>query len=330
RLARVLKYKKKAEIKLLSQLDMMQEFIDGIPHPVVLLDSNLCIKFCNRSFNKAFEIEVDADVKYLDSLISDEDCDSVLKTIKSAFYFGKVLTRETSITILGKPKDIQDWFIPYNDVNDGSRGIFWGWFDVTWRNEAYTAAMQSSAEAEQANKAKSEFIATISHEIRTPLNIINGFLEIFSHSPSISMSEREELSYMRSASHNLLELVGDVLDVTKIESGLLTIENEAVDIYTLLRNSAEMFYLMASKKGVRILEEYHLDSSNWFMLDPLRVRQVFYNVLSNAVKFTDDGTIKILVSYINGHLHVRVTDTGIGISDEKLGCLFKPFIQAHT
>lgn len=330
RLARALKYRKKAEVKLLSQLDMMQQFIDGIPHPVVLLGSNLCIKFRNRSFNKAFGITVDADVIFLDSLISEEDCDGVLKTINSAFCFDNVLTRETSIKILDKSKDIQDWFIPYDDVNDDSRGVFWGWFDVTWRNDAYTTAIHAKAEAEQANQAKSEFISTISHEIRTPLNIINGFLEIFSSSQSISMSEREELNYMRSASQNLLELVGDVLDVTKIESGLLTIENEAVDIYTLLRNSADMFYLMASKKGVKIFEEYQLDSSSWFILDPLRVRQVFYNVLSNAVKFTDAGMIKILVRFVDGTLHVRVTDTGIGISEEKLGCLFKPFIQAHT
>lgn len=329
RLAKALKYRKQAEIKLISQLNLMQGFVNGIPHPVALLGSQLNIIFKNKSFDDEFRLSSGENIKNLAGVMSNEDIARISRCVDSAIANNLVLTNELQITIADRVRDIQDWFIPYEDVTDSTKGVFWGWFDVTWRNEAYATAMQARAEAEQANKAKSEFIATISHEIRTPLNIINGFLEILNNSKSLTSVERQELMYIRNASSSLLELVGDVLDVTKIESGLLTINYSASDIYSIIYDAVKAFKLASAKKGIVLIDEILIDSPCWGVIDSLRVRQVFYNLLSNAVKFTQQGTIIVSVRISNRTLYVKVQDTGIGIASEKLGTLFKPFVQAH-
>ncbi|MEN3761829.1 ATP-binding protein [Aeromonas veronii] len=329
RLAKALKYRKQAEVKLISQLDLMQGFVNGIPHPVALLGSQLNIIFKNKSFDDEFGLNPQENIRNLTDVMSSEDIARISGSVNSAISENSVLTHELQITIADRARDIQDWFIPYEDVTDSTKGVFWGWFDVTWRNEAYATAMQARTEAEQANKAKSEFIATISHEIRTPLNIINGFLEILNNSKSLTSIERQELMYIRNASNSLLELVGDVLDVTKIESGLLTINFTASDIYSIINDAVKVFKLASSEKGIILVDEILIDSPCWGMVDSLRFRQVFYNLLSNAVKFTQHGTITVSVQLADGKLYVRVQDTGIGIASDKLGTLFKPFVQAH-
>lgn len=329
RLAKALKYRKQAEVNLISQLDLMQGFVNGIPHPVALLGSQLNIIFKNKSFDDEFCLNPNENIKSLTDVMSSEDIARISKSADSAIADNLVLTHELQITIGGRARDIQDWFIPYEDVTDSTKGVFWGWFDVTWRNEAYATAMQARAEAEQANKAKSEFIATISHEIRTPLNIINGFLEILNNSNSLTSVERQELMYIRNASNSLLELVGDVLDVTKIESGLLTINLSASDVYSIIYDAVKVFKLASTEKGIVFIDEIFIDSPCWGMIDSLRFRQVFYNLLSNAVKFTQQGTIIVSARISSGTLYVTVQDTGIGIASDKLGTLFKPFVQAH-
>ncbi|MGL5486402.1 MAG: ATP-binding protein, partial [Shewanella sp.] len=330
RLARALKYRKKAESRLFAQLDIMQRFIDGIPHPVVLLKDDMTIIYRNRAFSETFGHKITNSDKYLSSYILDStDLHHISSCVSEAIRLSDVLDHEVSIDIDGKRRDIQDWFIPYKDIHDSSVGVFWGWFDVTWRNEAYSSILTAKQEAESANQAKSEFIATISHELRTPINIISGFLEIFYKTRILTDSEREELDFVRTAANGLLELVGDVLDVTKIESGLLHLELEATDITKLLQDAVSMFKVTAQEKGVVIDDNFNAVLPDLLMLDPVRVRQVFYNILSNAVKFTSKGSIFVETQLNDDVLVVSVKDSGIGISEDKIDTLFQPFRQAH-
>ncbi len=329
RLARALRFKKQAEMTLFAQLDMMQRFLDGIPHPVALLSSDLICIYCNKAFYDDFG-KSDFFNKHLSTFVTEqEELIDVLSGINSAIETSEVVSRDSHVTIAGKRREIQEWFIPYKDMDTGVTGGFWGWFDVTWRTQAYANVLNAKHEAELANQAKSEFIATISHEIRTPINIISGFLELFYKTKSLSDSDREDFEYVRSAANGLLELVADVLDITKIESGLMTLEIQPTDINKLFREAVEVFYPVAEEKGIQVQEHYNFNTVNVIMVDPLRVRQVFYNVLSNAVKFTHHGHVSIHIEIKDSVLSVAVADSGIGISADKMADLFQPFRQAH-
>ncbi|WP_441253945.1 ATP-binding protein [Aeromonas sp. A600556] len=329
RLARALRFKKQAEMTLFAQLDMMQRFLDGIPHPVALLSSDLVCIYCNKAFYDDFG-KSDYFNKHLSTFVTEPgELVEVLSGINSAIETSEVVGRDSHVTIAGKRREIQEWFIPYKDMDTGVTGGFWGWFDVTWRTQAYANILNAKHEAELANQAKSEFIATISHEIRTPINIISGFLELFYKTKSLSDSDREDFEYVRSAANGLLELVADVLDITKIESGLMTLEIQPTDINKLFHEAVEVFYSVAEEKGIQIHENYSFNNVCVIMVDPLRVRQVFYNVLSNAVKFTNHGNVSIKIDIEESVLSVAVTDSGIGISADKISDLFQPFRQAH-
>ncbi|WP_421172881.1 ATP-binding protein [Aeromonas sp. 601115] len=329
RLARALRFKKQAEMTLFAQLDMMQRFLDGIPHPVALLSSDLVCIYCNKAFYDDFG-KSDFFNKHLSTFVTEPgELVEVLSGINSAIETSEVVGRDSHVTIAGKRREIQEWFIPYKDMDTGVTGGFWGWFDVTWRTQAYANVLNAKHEAELANQAKSEFIATISHEIRTPINIISGFLELFYKTKSLSDSDREDFEYVRSAANGLLELVADVLDITKIESGLMTLEIQPTDINKLFHEAVEVFYSVAEEKGIQIHENYSFNNVCVIMVDPLRVRQVFYNVLSNAVKFTNHGNVSIKIDIEESVLSVAVTDSGIGISADKISDLFQPFRQAH-
>lgn len=329
RLARALRFKKQAEMTLFAQLDMMQRFLDGIPHPVALLSSDLICIYCNKAFYDDFGKSDFFNKNLSTFVIEPEELVEVLSGINSAIETSEVVSRDSHVTIAGKRREIQEWFIPYKDMDTGVTGGFWGWFDVTWRTQAYANVLNAKHEAELANQAKSEFIATISHEIRTPINIISGFLELFYKTKSLSDSDREDFEYVRSAANGLLELVADVLDITKIESGLMTLEIQPTDINKLFREAVEVFYPVAEEKGIQIQEHYNFNTVNVIMVDPLRVRQVFYNVLSNAVKFTHHGHVSIHIEIKESVLSVAVADSGIGISADKMADLFQPFRQAH-
>lgn len=329
RLARALRFKKKAEMTLFAQLDMMQRFLDGIPHPVALLSSDLMCMYCNKAFYDSF-CQTDFFNKHLSAFVTEPgELVAVLNGINKAIETSEVVGRDSYVTISGERREIQEWFIPYKDMDTGITGGFWGWFDVTWRTQAYENVLNAKHEAELANQAKSEFIATMSHEIRTPINIISGFLEIFYKTKSLSDSDREDFEYVRTAANGLLELVADVLDITKIESGLMALEIQPTNINKLFHEAVEVFYSVAEEKGIQIHENYSFNNVCVIMVDPLRVRQVFYNVLSNAVKFTNHGNVSIKIDIEESVLSVAVTDSGIGISADKIADLFQPFRQAH-
>ncbi|MCX9114736.1 transporter substrate-binding domain-containing protein [Aeromonas veronii] len=329
RLARALRYKRNAEMKLFAQLDMMQRFLDGIPHPVTLLNDELIILYANKAFRHEIANHYAINHPISQFISQQSELMLIKQRVAEVIASGEVSSDDAELTILDTKMDVQYWFIPYTDMDCGAKSVFWGWFDVTWRTQAYAKILSAKQEAEQANHAKSEFIATISHEIRTPINIIGGFLDIFYKTKTLSSSERQELDYIKTATNGLLELVSDVLDITKIESGLMTLEAQPTNILKVFRDAVEVFYVIAEEKGINLIQDYDIAPQILFMVDPLRVRQVFYNIISNAVKFTHKGDIKIKVKVSHDTLSVSVSDSGIGISDDKISDLFQPFRQAH-
>ncbi len=177
--------------------------------------------------------------------------------------------------------------------------------------------------------AKTEFLATTSHEIRTPLNGILGMTQVMLADPKIDAEARDRLSVVHGAGVTMRALVDDILDVAKIETGKMTIEETPTDIRRTIHEAARMWEDQARAKGLAFNLDLW-DGPHCGIADGTRLRQIVFNLLSNAVKFTPDGRVTVTASVIGDRWRLVVADTGIGIAPDKQEIIFEPFRQADT
>lgn len=196
---------------------------------------------------------------------------------------------------------------------------------------------QKASEAAQAAQAKEDFLANMSHEIRTPMNAITGMVELALRNDSLPEQEREYLYNIRVAGDELVSIIEDILDVTKIRSGTLEITEEEYEITSLVHDVMNTIQVMLAEKQVVLLVDMNPNIPSRLRGDDVRIKQVMMNLLSNAAKYTEKGTIHLEVDFmpINGQdkeieLKVCVTDTGIGIAQEQLKDLFTKFRQGDS
>ncbi len=185
--------------------------------------------------------------------------------------------------------------------------------------------------AEQADNMKSAFLATMSHELRTPLNSIIGFTGILLQglAGELNAEQRKQMGMVQSSARHLLELINDVLDISKIESGQITVESRPFDLRELLQRVVASVEPMAAGKGLEL--SLDMDASiGTIKSDERRVRQILINLLNNAIKFTDSGFVRVHARSGDGRLAVEVQDSGIGIRADDIHTLFKPFHQVDT
>jgi len=188
--------------------------------------------------------------------------------------------------------------------------------------------LEERDKALKAEKAKSYFFSTVSHDIRTPLNSIIGFSEML-HLGIDDPDEREKaLDAIITSGQTLLELINDVLDLSKLESGKMELHPVPTDITSLVEKVANSFEVATSRTSVPI--QTQVDKMPFLKLDPQRIRQILFNLIGNAVKFTAKGTITVHASYKDGTFILSVADTGCGISEENIKKLMSPYVQIQT
>ena len=183
----------------------------------------------------------------------------------------------------------------------------------------------------RANRMKSEFLANMSHELRTPLNSVIGFAEVMYDGKvgAVSAEHKEYLGDILSSAHHLLRLINDVLDLSKVESGTMQFFPEHIDMAVLVDEVRDLVRTQAARHGIRIVTDVHNDDLTGIIVDPAKLKQVLYNYLSNALKFTPDGgrvTVRVMRSGEDG-FRLEVEDTGIGISADDTEKLFIEFQQ---
>lgn len=197
--------------------------------------------------------------------------------------------------------------------------------EVGQRTEALRRAMEA---AESANEAKSRFLANMSHEIRTPLNGVLGMSQLLAQQP-LGDAERDMVETIRDSGHNLLAIANDVLDISKIHAGELRLHPEPVDIVELLRGVIRLFDGVARSKGLSLVLDVPETVPELVLTDPVRLRQIVSNLVSNGVKFTQQGSVSVtLMGPIDGEQWcIDVADTGIGIPDSECSGIFSAFHQ---
>jgi signal transduction histidine kinase len=206
---------------------------------------------------------------------------------------------------------------------------------ITHLQEMQMVAQQAQKIAEDANRTKSDFLANMSHELRTPLNAIIGYSEILAEDvEDIGHPEMvDDLSKIRNAGKHLLNLINDVLDLSKIESGKMDLYIESFDINELVQEIADTVKPICDKNNNQLIVNY-LDNTELMHSDLTKVRQSLFNLVSNASKFTSDGQIQLNITQelqtTGNFICFQISDTGIGIKSEQISKLFQPFSQADN
>jgi two-component system, sensor histidine kinase len=229
------------------------------------------------------------------------------------------------------------WFKAMPAVDDQGKVESWiaTCTDIHDRKLAEQNFLSARKQAEAASNAKTHFLANMSHEIRTPLNAIMGFTELLLD-PNISMEEKmKSVSIVRRNGHQLLKIVDEILDISKVEAGGLLTEKVDTNIIDLLKEIKALMSIQAAKKKVDLIFDFGPRMPTAVVTDSTRLRQVLLNIVGNAIKFTEKGTVKLLTRYLtnkNGDsiMHFEVSDTGVGIEPESSEKIFEPFSQADA
>jgi PAS domain S-box-containing protein len=254
----------------------------------------------------------------------------------------KRVLREKSVTdyeLTACARDGKRTVVSYNattfyDRNRKLEGVFAAARDVTERKRVERELQHAKAAAESASRTKSDFLASMSHEIRTPMNAVMGIADLLAKT-SLTSEQDKYVQIFRRSGDNLLNLINDILDLSKVEASQLDLERTGFSLSDHLEKVIEMVAPRAREKGLALVSEIDPGISNDLVGDPTRLRQVLLNLLGNAIKFTESGSVSLKVErdmdcLVPTALRFTVSDTGIGVADDKLARVFERFTQADS
>ena len=339
-LSRLISKRKQAERALNEQMAFMRVLIDGTPHPIYVRDHQGRLLICNTAYLQVFGVTREqvlgrtSNEGWAPHLQEAEDVHQLYQQVmvrNEAFVGDRTLTLGP-----GRVFTVHHWIFPYHNRSGAVIGIISGWIDISSRQQLLGELQTAKEAADLANRAKTSFLTVMSHEIRTPMNAVIGMLELMLKRADPEATERVSMEVALGAAGELQNLVGDVLDIARIESGRLSLTPERVGLRALVDAVMRMLEGSARDKGLLLSLVFDPEADYEVSLDPLRFKQILSNLLGNAIKFTDEGKVSLIVKtqpcVEEGLLELSlwVQDTGLGISEVDQQRLFSPFVQASN
>ena len=326
--------REQAEVELRNSEEKYRQLIETMTDGLIVINEKGIITYTNSKMHEmtgytADELLGNSIFEYLDKNnkpVLTEQLQLRKNGIHEPYEIDWVCKNGTIIQTMVSPQIICD----ENSSFIGSFGVV---TDISERKKNEIDLKSAKEDAESANRAKSVFLANISHEIRTPMNAILGFSELL-ESIVKNKQHKQYLSTIMRSGKTLLELINDVLDLSKIEAGKLTLEYSNVNMHKVLNEIKQMFSQKLKEKNLSFNIEIDSNLPPYLHLDELRIRQVFLNLIGNAVKFTPSGYVKVTVAGIpeNGNdkiisLGIAIEDSGIGIKEDQQKLIFEAFRQ---
>lgn len=336
-LRRQIKGRLMAERMLNDQLQFVEALTDSMPPPLYVCDVNALILSCNRSFLNSVGLGKEQVLGKSIHELPGGHFRSRLElehNYQQALRDGQTIESVHVIELQGKELSISHWVQPFHDCQGIIKGIICGWLDITEHRQLVQQLQEAKSQADSASRAKTSFLATMSHEIRTPMNAVIGILELALKRTNNEPIDRASIEIAHTSAKSLLELIGDILDVARIESGRLSLSPNRANLRELIESVARVFEGLARQKRLRLILEIDSSINCDVLVDALRFKQILSNLISNAIKFTEEGSVKVSIAgiLIDSNLinvSLNIEDTGVGISSVDQQRLFQPFVQVQ-
>ncbi|HYP85854.1 ATP-binding protein [Variovorax sp.] len=333
-----------AEAQLRHQLEFQRAMLDGMPHAIGVRDAQARLTYCNPAFEQLFDRPRDELIgrTIAQSPRADDppeawlQAEALHRSYLTLLATGTAINEDLDVTLNGVPRRLLHWAAPISLGGEAPReALVSGAVDMTERQQLMELIESARAKAEAANRAKTNFLAAMSHEIRTPMNAVTGVLELLLREGRLTPSDQAQAALARQSAGSLLGLIDDLLDISKIEAGAFEIVPRPAQLPAIVREVAHVFDSLARQKGLGIEVDVDPGLAAWHLVDPARFRQIVNNLVSNAIKYTDHGGVRVMLA---GHgvdagreaIELEVIDTGIGIAPEDAKHLFRPFFQAEA
>ncbi|MEH7440222.1 ATP-binding protein [Neobacillus drentensis] len=322
---------KENEMKLRESHALRRTMIDNLPIAILVLDNNLNIIALNKPHCQLFNI--DAPIKsiigqniakyrklyYKSVEIEEKKADEIIKN--------RIPTVDEVELVDGKI--IKRSYFPFY-VGEEHKGHLWTFEEITERKQMEKANLKAREEAEKASLAKTRFLSNMSHELRTPLNGILGFSQLLELDGSLTHQQRMFVEEITKGGRHLLNLITEILDLSRIEEGKVNITKDTIRIASVMMECINLIGPVANQKGVQIIQEQGEGFNQCVYVDPIRLRQIILNLLDNAIKYNrESGRVVITYELNKEHLVIHIRDTGIGIPEEEQEMIFAPFYRIH-
>ncbi len=338
------------KIQLERTNNFLETLYESSPTGLFLLDTELRFLRINSTFAGINSLNISESIGKTFSELLPNLTDRLNPIFSQILATGEIVSNiEINIPYTVDP-EIDGWwlanFYPV-ELSNSQIGIAGVITEISQLKRIQEELLHSRSLAEAASQTKSEFISRMSHELRTPLNVILGFTQVLSYGDNLNNEQRENLNMMTKSGHYLLELIEEVLDLSRIEANRLQLQPSFFDLHSLISDLRETFKIMAESKSIELLFEIDAAVPQYIHADRRKLRQVLINLLSNSIKFTDQGHIKLKVGVVQrsetegnnseeifpgttATLTFEISDTGKGISEQDLEKIFDTFVQGEA
>ena len=321
------------EEKLHQSEEKIRAIFEAMTDVVLVVDEQGAIEVAPTNPSRLYNADTDLISLTIEQFFLPETTETWFSKVRQAIETQQIVNFDYRLPLANE----QLWFsASISPMPDDS--AIWVARNISIRKLAEAELQEAKEAAEAANRAKSTFLANMSHELRSPLNAILGFSQLLTRSHSLNPEQQENVSIINRSGEHLLTLINNVLDLSKIEAGRITVNESNFDLYQLLDDLEDMFQVKADAQDLQLVFEYGADIPQYIRTDQVKLRQVLINLLNNALKFTQEGGVWVRVGIGNGEedsstyysLFFEVEDTGIGIAPDELDTIFEAFVQSQA